>query len=50
MCFCVCVSAIDKIKFMKWPLRNCGATYLRKVTDTVQIVEFVQYSDSEFTQ
>ena len=23
---------------MKWPLRNCGATYLRDVTDTVQTV------------
>ena len=31
---------------MKWPLRNCGATYLRDVTDTVQTV---QYSDSQCT-
>ena len=31
---------------MKWPLRNCGATYLRDVTDTVQTV---RYSDSQFT-
>ena len=29
---------------MKWPLKNCGATYLRDVTDTVQTV---QYSDSQ---
>ena len=32
---------------MKWPLRNCGATYLRGVTDTVQTV---QHSDSQCTQ
>ena len=31
---------------MKWPLRNCGATYLRDVTGTVQTV---QYSDSQCT-
>ena len=31
---------------MKWPLRNCGATYLRDLTDTVQTV---QYSDSQCT-
>ena len=31
---------------MKWPLRNCGTTYLRDVTDTVQTV---QYSDSQCT-
>ena len=31
---------------MKWPLRNCGATYLRDITDTVQTV---QYSDSQCT-
>ena len=35
---------------MKWPLRNDGATYLRNVTDTVQTVETVQYSDSQCTQ
>ena len=44
---CLCVFALDKIQFMKWPLRNCGATYLRDVTDTVQTV---QYSDSQCTQ
>ena len=31
---------------MKWPLRNCGTTYLRDVIDTVQTV---QYSDSQCT-
>ena len=35
---------------MKWPLRNGGATYLRNVTDTVQTVQTVQYSDSQCTQ
>ena len=32
---------------MKWPLRYDGTTYLRKITDTVQTV---QYSDSHCTQ
>ena len=43
---CLCgmyVSALDKIYFMKWPLRNCGA---RDVTD---IVQTVQYNDSQCT-
>ena len=31
---------------MKWPLGNCGTTYLKDVTDTVQTV---QYSDSQCT-
>ena len=35
---------------MKWPLRNGGATYLRNVTDTVQTVHTVQYSDGQCTQ
>ena len=35
---------------MKWPLRNGGATYLRNVTDTVQTVQTVQYSDSQCEQ
>ena len=29
---------------MKWTLENCGATYLRDITDTVWTV---QYSDSQ---
>ena len=41
------VFAVDKIQFMKWPLRFGGATFLRNVTDTVQTV---QYSDSQCTQ
>ena len=43
---CLRVS-LDKIKFMKLPLGNSGATYLRNVTDTV---ETVQYSESQCTQ
>ena len=35
---------------MKWPLRNGGATYLRNITDTVQTVQTVQYSDSPCSQ
>ena len=35
---------------MKWPLRNGGATSLRNVTDTVQTVQTVQYSDSQCQQ
>ena len=42
---CVAVFAVDK-KFMKWPFRNVGATYLRDATYTVQTV---LYSDSQCT-
>ena len=35
---------------MKWPLRNGGATYLSNMTDTVQTVQTVQYSESQYTQ
>ena len=45
--FSVWVFAIDKIYFIKRPLRNGGATYLRNVTDTVQTV---QHSDRQCTQ
>ena len=47
ICHFFCVFALDKIQFMKWLLRNGGATYLRNLTDTV---ETVQYSDSQCTQ
>ena len=40
------VFALDKIQFMKCPLKYGGAAYLRNITDTVQTV---QYSDSRCT-
>ena len=44
--FSVWVSALHKIQFMKWPLRNSGATYPRDITN---IVQSVHYSDSQCT-
>ena len=44
------VFALDKIQFMKCPLKYGGAAYLRNLTDTVQTVQAVQHSDSQCTQ